>query len=138
MRQSTLTKQKIQEIQSVYEQKVKSMSQDNNELHKENLECKTELSNLKGKYEVLNTGYDTLKSKFEKSMPVSVHNTAIEECKRLFEELKQQYESDKKKLSTRVKYLDEIQPENERCLNTLTVERDHLKVQARNSEKNLK
>lgn len=138
IKQSAVQKQKIQEIHSVYEQKVESMSQDNNKLHKEYLACKTELSNLKGKYEILNEGYEKLKNNSEKTMPVSVHNSAIDECKRLFEELKHQYESEKKKLNTRIKQLEEILPENEKQLITLTAECDQLRLQVKNFEKNSK
>lgn len=138
VKQSAIQKQKIQEIHSVYEHKVESMSQDNNKLYKDYLACKTELSNLKGKYEILNEGYEKLKNNSEKTMPVSVHNAAIDECKRLFEELKQQYESEKKKSCARLKQLEEILPENEKLLITITAERDQLKVQDRNLEKNLK
>ncbi|OXU18654.1 hypothetical protein TSAR_014055 [Trichomalopsis sarcophagae] len=138
IKQSAMQKQKIQEIHSIYEHKVESMSQDNNKLYKEYLTCKTELSTLKGKYEILNEGYEKLKNISEKTMPISVHNAAIDECKRLFEELKQQYESEKKKSSTCMKQLEEILRENEKQLITITAERDQLRIQARNLEKNLK
>ena len=137
-KQTNFLKQKLQEIHSVYEHKVESMSQDNNKLHKEYLTCKTELSNLQGKYEILNEGYEKLKSNSEKTMPVSVHNSTVEECKRLFEELKHQYETDKRKLNAKIKQLEETQPENEKQLIVVTAERDQLKLQAKSLEKNLK
>ena len=114
------------------------MSLDNNKLHKENLTYKTELSNLQGKYEILSEGYEKLKNNSEKTMPISVHNSTVEECKRLFEELKYQYETEKKKLNTRIKQLEESQPENEKQLIVVTAERDQLKAQVKSLEKNLK
>lgn len=137
-KQTNMQKQKLQEIHSVYEHKVETMSQDNNKLHKDYLSCKAELSNIQGKYEILNEGYEKLKSNSEKTMPVSVHNASVEECKRLFEELKYQYENDKKKLTVKIKLLEESQPENEKQLIMATAERDQLKMQMKSSEKNYK
>ncbi|XP_034950632.1 protein Cep89 homolog isoform X2 [Chelonus insularis] len=137
-KQATLQKQKLHEIHSIYEKKVESMSQDNNKLHTDYINCRTELSNLQGKYEILNEGYEKLKRNSERTMPVSVHSDAIEECKRLFEELKIQYETEKKKLLTQLKRLEEINPENEKLIASLTTERDHLRYLTKNLEKNLK
>lgn len=138
MKQVSLHKQKLNEIHSIYENKVTSMSQDNNKLHGDYIACHAELSNLQGKYEILNDGYEKLKKNTEKTMPVSVHTDAIEECKRLFEELKTQYETEKRKLSNQLKRLEELNPENDRVIATLTAERDHLKYLSKNLEKNSK
>lgn len=137
-KQVSLQKQKLLEIHAVYEQKVESMSRDNERIHKDFLACKSELSNIQGKYEILNEGYDKLKHNNDKTMPVSVHTAAIDECKRLFEELKSQYEMEKQKLNNRIKYLEETQPENEKQLILATAERDQLKTASKNLEKNLK
>ncbi|XP_043267193.1 centrosomal protein of 89 kDa isoform X2 [Venturia canescens] len=137
-KQIAVQKIQIQDIHGLYEKKVESMSQDNNKLHTDYLACTTELSNLRGKYEILNEGYEKLKKNTEKTMPVSVHTSAIEECKRLFEELKVQYDSDKKKLTEQVKHLEESNPQSERQLVIITAERDQLKRQTKILEKNLK
>lgn len=137
-KQIAVQKIQIQDIHGLYEKKVESMSQDNNKLHSDYLACTTELSNLRGKYEILNEGYEKLKKNTEKTMPVSVHTSAIEECKRLFEELKIQYDSEKKKLTDQVKRLEESNPENERKSVVITAERDQLKRHTKNLEKNLK
>ncbi|XP_012253670.2 centrosomal protein of 89 kDa isoform X1 [Athalia rosae] len=137
-KQVSLQKQKLLEIHTVYEQKVESMSRDNEKIHKDFLACKTELSNIQGKYEILYEGYDKLKHNNERTMPVSVHTAAVEECKRLFEELKSQYELEKQKLTNRIKYLEETQPENEKQLIIVTTERDQLKTFVKSLEKNLK
>ena len=137
-KQVNLQKQKLQEIHSIYEQKVESMSQDNNKLHKNYLTCKTELSNVQGKYEILNDGYEKMKNDNEKTMPVSVHAAAVDECKRLFEELKAQYDSEKRKLSSRVKFLEDSHQEDEKFLITVQSERDQFKQQVKTLEKSLK
>ena len=137
-KQAGLHKLKLQEIHSLYENKVASMSQDNNKLHADYLACTTEFSNIRGKYEILSDAYEKLKKNTEKTMPVSVHTSAIEECKRLFEELKMQYDSEKRKLMDQVKRLEESNPNNERQLVIVTAERDQLRRQSKNLEKNLK
>ncbi|XP_047367861.1 protein Cep89 homolog [Vespa velutina] len=131
-------KQKLQELQSLYERKIESLAQENKSLHKEVVTYKTELSNLQGKYKIINEGYEMLKSNSDKTMPVHVHVAAVDECKRLFEELKSQYESEKKKLSTRIKQLEESLPDNEKQFVTVTAERNHLKNLTRTLERNLK
>ncbi|KAI4482382.1 hypothetical protein M0804_008933 [Polistes exclamans] len=131
-------KQKFEEFQSLYERKIESLTQENKTLHKEIVTFKTELSNLQGKYKIVNEGYEMLKNNSDKTMPVHVHIAAVDECKRLFEELKSQYESEKKKLSTRIKQLEESQPDNEKQLVTVTAERNHLKNLTKTLERNLK
>ncbi|XP_046739133.1 centrosomal protein of 89 kDa [Diprion similis] len=138
MKQVALLKQKLVEIHAVYEKKVESMSRDNEKIHNDFLVCKSELSNIQGKYEILNEGYEKLKHNNERTMPVSVHTAAIDECKRLFEELKSQYELEKQKLVNKIKYLEETQPENERQLIIITAERDQLKTTVKCLEKNFK
>lgn len=137
-KQVTLLKQKLLEIHAVYEQKVESMSRDNDKIHKDFLACKSELSNIQGKYEILNEGFEKLKHNNERMMPVSVHTAAVDECKRLFEELKSQHELEKQKLVNRIKFLEETQPENEKQLIIITAERDQLKTSVKNLEKSLK
>lgn len=114
------------------------MSQDNNKLYKDYISCKTELGNVLGKYEILNEGYEKFKSNTEKTMPVSVHNAAVEECRRLFEELKSQYGMEKKKLSLQITQLQESQPDIEKQLITVTAERNQAKIFCKTLEKNLK
>lgn len=138
MKQASLQKQKLHEIHSIYEKKVESMSHDNNQLHATYIACKTELSNIQGKYEILNEAFEKLKKNSEKTMPVSVHTEAIEECRRLFEELKSQYETEKRKLLGQLKRFEETNPENEKLLAVVTAERDQLKHLTRNYEKNIK
>ncbi|XP_014475526.1 PREDICTED: centrosomal protein of 89 kDa [Dinoponera quadriceps] len=137
-KQTAHQKQKIHEIHSLYEQKVEAMSFDNNRLHEECLASKTELSNLQGKYDVLHKEYEKLQSDNTKTMPIDVHNAAVEECKELFEKLKRQYETEKEKLSARIKELEELHCQNKTQLDVVTMERNQLKVSNKNFEKNLK
>lgn len=138
VKQTAHQKQKIHEIHSLYEQKVEAMSFDNNRLHEECLASKTELSNLQGKYDVLHKEYEKLQCENTKTMPIDVHNAAVEECKELFEKLKRQYEAEKEKLSARIKELEELHCQNKTQLDVVTTERNQLKGANKNFEKNLK
>jgi len=137
-KQATHQKQKIHEIHSLYEQKVGAMSFDNNRLHEECLASKTELSNLQGKYDILHKEYEKLQNDNTKTMPVHVHNAAVEECRELFDKLKRQYETEKEKLSTRIKELEESHDQNKSQLDIVTIERNQLKGLNKSFEKHLK
>lgn len=114
------------------------MSFDNNRLHEDYLASKTELSNLQGKYDVLHKEYEKLQSDNTKTMPIDVHNAAVEECKELFEKLKHQYETEKEKLSARIKEFEESHCQNKTQLDVITIERNQLKASNKIFEKNLK
>ncbi|XP_071568356.1 centrosomal protein of 89 kDa isoform X1 [Temnothorax nylanderi] len=137
-RQTAHQKQKIHEVHSLYEQKVEAMSFDNNRLHEEYLASKTELSNLQGKYDVLHKEYEKLQNDNTKTMPVHVHNAAVEECRELFDKLKRQYETEKEKLSTRIKELEESYGQNKTQLDVVTIERNQLKTLNKSFEKRFK
>ncbi|XP_020282759.1 centrosomal protein of 89 kDa isoform X2 [Pseudomyrmex gracilis] len=137
-KQTVYQKQKIHEIHSLYEQKVEGMSFDNNRLHEEYFTSKTDLSNLQGKYNVLEKEYEKLKNDNAKTMPIDIHNATVEECKDLFEKLKRQYETEKEKLSARVKELEELQCQNKTQLDVITIEKNQLKTSNKNFEKNSK
>lgn len=138
MRQTTQQKQKIYEIHSLYEQKVEAMSFDNNRLHEEYLTSKTELSNLQGKYDILHKEYEKLQNDNTKTMPIHVHNAAVDECRELFDKLKRQYETEKEKLSTRIKELEESYGQNKTQLDVVTIERNQLKTLNKSFDKHLK
>ncbi|XP_011865300.1 PREDICTED: protein Cep89 homolog [Vollenhovia emeryi] len=137
-RQTAHQKQKIHEIHSLYEQKVEAMSFDNNRLHEGYLASKTELSNCQGKYDVLHKEYEKLQNDNAKTMPMHVHNAAVEECKELFEKLKRQYETEKEKLSARIKELEESCGQNNAQLDVVTIERNQLKALNKSFEKRFK
>lgn len=137
-KQAAYQKQKIHEIHSLYEQKVETMSFDNNRLHEEYVISKTDLSNLQGKYNVLEKEYEKLKNDNAKTMPIDVHNATVEECRDLFEKLKRQYETEKEKLSARVRELEESHCQNKTQLDVVTIERNQLKASNKNYENNSK
>lgn len=138
VKQTTHQKQKIHEIHSLYEQKVETMSFDNNRLHEEYLASKTELSNLQGRYDILYKEYEKLQNDNTKTIPIEVHTAAVEECKGLLEKLKHQYETEKEKLSNRVKELEELQSQNKTQLDIITIEKSQSETSCKNLERDFK
>ncbi|XP_072756474.1 centrosomal protein of 89 kDa [Anoplolepis gracilipes] len=137
-KQTAHQKQKIHEIHTLYEQKVQTMSFDNNRLHEEYLASKTELSSLQGKYDLLYKEYGKLQNDNTKTIPIHVHSAAVDECRQLFEKLKQQYETEKEKGATHIKELEELHCQSKTQLDVVTIERNQLKVSNKNFEKSLK
>ncbi|XP_054002783.1 protein Cep89 homolog [Hylaeus anthracinus] len=131
-------KKEAKEICSLYEAKMEAILKRNEALKKEHTISASELSNLKGKYEILSKEFEKVKNKEEQTVPAIVHTTAIEECRTLLEELKHQYESEKRNLCNHIKRMEENQPENEKQLVMITAERNHLKILVDKLESNLK
>ncbi|XP_076655706.1 centrosomal protein of 89 kDa [Halictus rubicundus] len=126
------------EIRSLYESKIHAVLERNETLKKEHAVGTSELSNLKGKYEILSKEFEKIKSREEQSVPSSVHAASIDECKSLLDELKHRYETEKRGLSNQIKRLEENQPENEKQLVLVTAERNHLKSLVTSLETSLK
>lgn len=131
-------KRESAEIRSSYELKMEIILKRNEALRKENMTCASELSNLRGKYEILSKEFEKMKNKEDQTIPTTVHTAAIEECKKLLDELKHRYENEKRNLCTQIKRMEENQPENEKELVMAIAERNHLKGLVENLEKNLK
>ncbi|XP_026668274.1 centrosomal protein of 89 kDa-like isoform X3 [Ceratina calcarata] len=131
-------KREANDVRRSCELKVDIILKHNEALKKDLSATVTELSNLRGKYEVLDKEFGKMKSKEEQTVPASVHTTAIEECKTLLDDLKYQYENEKRNLCNHIKRIEESQPENEKQLIMVMAERNHLKDLTDNLERNLK
>ncbi|XP_076672203.1 uncharacterized protein LOC143371143 isoform X2 [Andrena cerasifolii] len=137
-KESAVLRRDASEIRSTYELKMEAILSRNEVLKREHMTATSELSNLKGKYEVLSKEFEKMKSKGEQTVPTIVHTTAIDECRTLLDELKYRYESEKRNLSNQIKRMEENQPENEKELIMVTAERNHLNTLIGSLERNLK
>ncbi|XP_076302685.1 uncharacterized protein LOC143221029 [Lasioglossum baleicum] len=137
-KETTDVKRETHDIRSSYELKMEVILKCNEALKKEHTSTVSELSNLRGKYEVLSKEFEKLKSKEDQTVPTVVHTNAIEECKTLLDELKYQYESERRNLCNHIKRIEENQPENEKQLIMVIAERNHLKGLVDNLERSLK
>lgn len=131
-------KRETNDIRSSYESKIEVILKCNETLKKEHTITVSELSNLRGKYEILSKEFEEMRNKEQQTVPATVHVTAIEECKILLDELKYQYENEKRNLCNHIKHIEEIQPENEKKLIMVIAERNHLKGLVNNLETTLK
>lgn len=137
-KEAASVKRETDDIRSSYELKMEVILKCNEALKKEYTTTASELSNLRGKYEILSKEFEKMKGKGNQTVPIAVHTTAIEECKTLLDELKYQYESEKRNLCNHIKRIEENQPENEKQLIMVTAERNHLKGLVENLETTLK
>lgn len=71
-------------------------------------EQKADLYMMRGKYSVLKQEFERLKIEIDSRVPLAVHSASIGECKRLFQDLKNEYESEKQHLIAKIKELEDI------------------------------
>lgn len=138
LKENADSKKESKEIRSLYESKLHTVLEHTEILKKEHAASTSELSNLRGKYEILSKEFEKIKSREEQSIPSSVHTAAIDECKTLLDELKHRYETEKRSLSNQIKRIEENKPENEKQLVLVTAERNHLKSLVTSLETSLK
>ncbi|XP_047001367.1 centrosomal protein of 89 kDa-like isoform X1 [Schistocerca americana] len=105
--QLDVLKQKLQEIHTTYQQKVASLTHDLEEVCQKYHSCRGDLLTLRGQHSVLREEYDRLKSDLDGRVPFSVHSASVSECRRLFEDLRARYETDRQLLNSRVRELQQ-------------------------------
>ncbi|KAL3287981.1 hypothetical protein HHI36_002435 [Cryptolaemus montrouzieri] len=93
------TKQdKIEEILKCYEAKVEQLKRDYNVLHDQYYKSRSEVAALNEKNKALLITQEEFKNEKKNFIPISVHTSSVNECKKWYEELKIQYEKEKEKL----------------------------------------
>nr|CAI5866307.1 unnamed protein product [Callosobruchus analis] len=102
IKKCALKQNKIEEILKTYEAKVSQMTRDFDVLHEEYIRCKTENATLHEKNKHIIEAQEDIKSQMENYIPIAVHTSSVNECKKWYEELKQQYEKEKEKLLTNI------------------------------------
>ncbi|XP_046394941.1 centrosomal protein of 89 kDa isoform X2 [Ischnura elegans] len=102
-----LEKEKFIEVHEIYESKVTELTEELNRIREEQRQCMAELSDARGRCAFLEGEVGRLRRALdEESIPLSVHNQSIEECKRLLEELRMQYERDNLNTLTKLKEIE--------------------------------
>lgn len=81
---------------------------------------------MRGKYSVLKQEYERLKLENDSRVPLAVHSASISECKRLFQDLKTEYESEKKQLISKIKEQEEILTKLRKQISEWTSEKNQL------------
>ncbi|XP_066262539.1 protein Cep89 homolog isoform X1 [Euwallacea similis] len=98
IKKCALKQDKIEEILKVYENKVEQMKRDYQVVHEEYIKVRTENSSLKERIKIVSDSQDDFKNERQNYIPVSVHTASVNECKKWYEELKQQYEHEMRKM----------------------------------------
>lgn len=106
--QIELGKEKLLEVHSVYRIKVADVWKQKEAINDNLQEQKADLYMMRGKYSVLKQEFERLKIESESRVPLAVHSASIGECKRLFQDLKNEYESEKQHLNAKIKEQQEI------------------------------
>ncbi|XP_034254503.1 centrosomal protein of 89 kDa isoform X2 [Thrips palmi] len=129
---------RLQDMQRKHSQEVSVLDSRARGLEAKLTECHTELLTLRGRYSVLSEQFERLQQGADRLIPLSVHNSAVNECKRLFEELKTQYEQERDRYVRKVAALETDKPRLEAALETHTANHSSLEATNRALEKLLK
>lgn len=131
-------KARLQEMQRKHTQEASVLDSRARGLEAKLTECHTELLTLRGRYSVLSEQYERLQQGADRLIPLSVHNAAVNECKRLFEELKLQYEQERERYVRKVAVLKTDKPRLEAALETHAANHTSLEATNRAMEKLLR
>ncbi|CAG9864066.1 unnamed protein product [Phyllotreta striolata] len=102
VKKCSLKQDKLEEVLKIYEAKVDQMSRDYDVLHGEYVKIKTENAALAEKSKSCSMAQEELKNQMRNFIPISVHTSSVNECKKWYEELKRQYDGEKEKLQETV------------------------------------
>ncbi|XP_074029575.1 centrosomal protein 89kDa [Leptinotarsa decemlineata] len=102
IKKCSIKQDKVEEILKVYEAKVEQMRRDFEVLHGEFIKCRAENAALKEKAKSLVDSQEDYKNQMQNFIPLAVHTSSVNECKKWYEELKLQYENEKDKLLKRI------------------------------------
>ncbi|KAG5893920.1 hypothetical protein JTB14_028730 [Gonioctena quinquepunctata] len=115
IKKCSLKQDKIEDILKVYEAKVGQMKRDFEVLHEEFVKCRTENAALKEKSKSLVDSQEEFRNNIRNFIPLAVHTSSVNECKKWYEELKSQYDNEKDKLQknidSRAKTIEELNKE---------------------------
>ncbi|CAH2012266.1 unnamed protein product [Acanthoscelides obtectus] len=126
IKKCALKQDKIEEILKTYEAKVGQMTRDFDVLHEEYIRIKTENATLHEKNKHIIEAQEDIKSQMENYIPISVHTSSVNECKKWYEELKQQYEKEKEKLFTTIdNHVKTIKSLNDEIDNSKKMKQDY-------------
>ncbi|KAG8249057.1 cilium assembly [Homalodisca vitripennis] len=138
LRQTKLNQSKLNELHTAYQARLTELTLDHEQAEEKCQQSRTEVFVLKGRLGVLTDELDRLKQETDNKIPVAVHTASVNECKRLFEELKNRYEQERDILTRKLATLESLRPDLDIQLVTVTAERDQLTHEIRNLHKQVK
>ncbi|XP_022902341.2 protein Cep89 homolog [Onthophagus taurus] len=138
IKKCALKQDKVEEILKCYEQKVEQTKRDYKVLHEEYCKNRTEIAALKEKNKSLLEEKDDFRSERHQYIPLSVHNASVNECKKWYEELKQQYEKEKGKLKEDIETLNKQLLDGAGKISEYKKERDENELKLKAGDKQIK
>ncbi|PSN48663.1 hypothetical protein C0J52_04766 [Blattella germanica] len=124
MNQVQLQKDKLKEVQTMYDERIAELTKDNEMLVNKFHQYRGELLTLKGQYSVVKEEYDKLKKDAENKVPFAVHSASVSECRNTLTSQVQELQSQKPHL--------EVQIEN------MTAENKQLQIHVKTLDRLLK
>ncbi|KAJ8676757.1 hypothetical protein QAD02_012544 [Eretmocerus hayati] len=128
-------KQKLRDIFAVYQEEIELATQNIDRLNEEHRKDRFELDKLSILNQTLTEAHEKLKIESGKTLPLSVHDLAIEEYKKLFDELENRHGNEKKKLAHQLESFQKRVPHLEKKVSTMTTERTQWVARLRILEK---
>ncbi|KAL1512635.1 hypothetical protein ABEB36_002197 [Hypothenemus hampei] len=131
IKKCAMKQDKVEEILKVYETKVDQMKRDYQVIYDDYTKLRVENASLKEKIKSLSDCQDDFKCERQNYIPIAVHTASVNECKKWYEELKQQYEQEKLKLKETIE-------NQQKMVNELKKSKETLEEKLHKLEKDVK
>ncbi|XP_063217049.1 protein Cep89 homolog [Bacillus rossius redtenbacheri] len=136
--QLQLQNNKLQEISTSCQARIGELLGENDVLKEKYHQCRGDLLAARGQLSVLKEEYENVKKDLENKIPFAVHTAAVSECRRLLDELKLKYESERSQLSSQLAAVQKNYAELQTQHAAERAERKQELIQVPNLEKLLK
>ncbi|XP_060860882.1 paramyosin-like [Metopolophium dirhodum] len=122
VRQAKLHQAKLQDLLRSYQSRVTELNGERDHLSEKYENARIELLHLQGRVSSLAGDLNRMKTEDDNKIPIAVHTSAVNECRRLFEELKCRYDDERDTLMRRLISFEEERPTLDIRIVTLTTE----------------
>ncbi|KAK4884986.1 hypothetical protein RN001_001257 [Aquatica leii] len=138
IKKCALKQTQLEEVLQCYEQKVEQLRRDYNVVVEQYHKSRTEISALKERNKALTDTQDEFKIQKQNYISLSMHNSSVNECKKWYEELKNQYEQEKIKLKENLSLLQNQIVDLNKNIAVLKIGKEEFENKFKTAEKNLK
>ncbi|XP_050543968.1 centrosomal protein of 89 kDa-like [Daktulosphaira vitifoliae] len=122
IRQAKLHQAKLQDLLRSYQSRVTELNSERDHLTDKYENARMELLQLQSRVSNLAEDLNRMKTEDNNKIPISVHTSAVNECRRLFEELKVRYDDERDTLMRRLIIFEEERPALDIKIVSLTTE----------------
>ncbi|XP_050421288.1 centrosomal protein of 89 kDa-like [Adelges cooleyi] len=122
VRQAKLHQAKLQDLLRSYQSRVTELNGERDHLADKYENARAELLHLQSRVSTLAEDLNRIKTEDSNKIPLAVHKSAVNECRRLFEELKNRYDDERDTLMRRLITFEEERPTLDIRIVSLTTE----------------